>query len=175
MEYRIGNGFDVHKFGPGNSIMICGIKIPFDKGVIAHSDGDVGLHALVDAILGALSSGDIGKHFPPTDTAWAGASSETFLNYAIELLKTKNGRLVNADITIIGERPKLGPYRDVMSKKLSEVTGFPNHCFNIKATTTEGLGFTGRSEGIAAMASVSIELPKQEEHTTTLHHSYPFS
>lgn len=162
-DHRVGMGFDVHRFGTGSGLMICGVHVPFDKGVLAHSDGDVGLHALVDAILGALGEDDIGKHFPPDEEQWADMPSEIFLKRAFKLVRKNGGRLINADITIIAERPKIQFYRESMKSKISSITGYPQTCFNIKATTTEKVGFIGRCEGIAAQAIVSLELPKTNQ------------
>tara|TARA_Y100001934_G_C12384701_1_gene794808 strand:+ start:1635 stop:2900 length:1266 start_codon:yes stop_codon:yes gene_type:complete len=159
LQHRVGMGFDVHRFGSGDGLIVCGIHIPFEKGVEAHSDGDVAIHALVDAILGALGSGDIGTHFPPGEDKWHGISSSNFLTHAINIMHEKNGKLINADITIICERPKISIYREQMIKNISSITGYSKLCFSIKGTTTEKLGFTGRGEGIAAHAIVSIEIP----------------
>ena len=156
-EFRTGTGFDVHRFKEGDGpIMICGIAVPFDKALDAHSDGDVGIHAVCDAIFGALCDGDIGSHFPPSDERWKDASSDQFLRYAMERLAQKGARLIHMDITILCERPKIGPVRDDMRSCLAELAGLPLDAVSVKATTTEKLGFTGRAEGIAAQAAATI-------------------
>src|SRR5712672_2505487 len=158
-DVRTGNGYDVHAFGDGDHVMICGVRVPHSKGFLAHSDGDVGLHALVDAILGALADGDIGSHFPPSDLKWKGASSDQFLKYAIERVTARGGRIANLEVTLICERPKIGPLRDTMRARIAEITGVNISRVAVKATTSERLGFTGREEGIAATASATIRLP----------------
>ncbi|MBV9981300.1 bifunctional 2-C-methyl-D-erythritol 4-phosphate cytidylyltransferase/2-C-methyl-D-erythritol 2,4-cyclodiphosphate synthase [Bradyrhizobium sp.] len=158
-DIRIGTGYDVHAFGAGNHVMICGVKVPHSKGFLAHSDGDVGLHALVDAILGALADGDIGSHFPPSDPQWKGASSDRFLKYAVDRVAAHGGRIANVEVTMICERPKIGPLRDVMRARIAEISGVDISRVAVKATTSERLGFTGREEGIAATASATIRLP----------------
>ena len=158
-DIRIGTGYDVHAFGAGNHVMICGVKVPHSKGFLAHSDGDVGLHALVDAILGALADGDIGSHFPPSDPQWKGASSDRFLKYAVDRVAAHGGRIANIEVTMICERPKIGPLRDVMRARIAEISGVDISRVAVKATTSERLGFTGREEGIAATASATIRLP----------------
>lgn len=158
-DIRMGTGYDVHAFGPGNHLMICGVSVPHDKGFLAHSDGDVGLHALVDAILGALADGDIGAHFPPSDPKWKGASSDRFLEDAVRRVRERGGRIASLEVTMICERPKIGPHRDAMRKRISEISGVPVARVAVKATTSERLGFTGREEGIAATASATIRLP----------------
>ena len=156
-EFRTGTGFDVHRFKEGDGpIMICGIAVPFDKALDAHSDGDVGIHAVCDAIFGALCDGDIGSHFPPSDERWKDASSDQFLRYAVERLAQKGARLIHMDITILCERPKIGPVRDDMRSCLAELASLPLDAVSVKATTTEKLGFTGRAEGIAAQAAATI-------------------
>jgi len=159
LETRTGQGFDVHRFGPGDHLMICGVAVPHDKGVQSHSDGDVGLHALVDAMLGAMAESDIGSHFPPSDPAWTDADSALFVEHANGLLAKRNAELVNVDITIICERPKIGPHRDAMRARLASLLGLAQSRVSVKATTTERLGFTGRGEGIAAQALVTLRLP----------------
>lgn len=161
MDYDIctGNGFDVHAYDTGDHVILCGIKIPHTKSLKGHSDADVAMHALTDAIFGALADGDIGSHFPPSDMQWKGADSSLFLQKAIDLIKENNGRLMHCDITIICEKPKLGAYREQMKTRLSEITGLTKHRIGVKATTSEKLGFCGREEGIAAMASATIALP----------------
>jgi 2-C-methyl-D-erythritol 4-phosphate cytidylyltransferase / 2-C-methyl-D-erythritol 2,4-cyclodiphosphate synthase len=158
-DVRSGTGYDVHAFGEGDHLMICGIRVPHTKGFLAHSDGDVGLHALVDAILGALADGDIGSHFPPSDMKWKGASSDKFLKYAVERVTTRGGRIANLEVTLICERPKIGPLRDTMRARIAEITGLDVSRVAVKATTSERLGFTGREEGIAATACATIRLP----------------
>ncbi len=160
-ETRTGTGFDVHKFGPGEAVIIGGIEIPHDQGLMGHSDADVALHALTDALFGALCDGDIGQHFPPSDPKWKGAASDQFLIYAVDRLKARQGRLVHLDLTIICERPKIGPHREAMTARIAEITGLAPNRVSVKATTTEQLGFTGRKEGIAAQAAVTIELPRE--------------
>jgi 2-C-methyl-D-erythritol 4-phosphate cytidylyltransferase/2-C-methyl-D-erythritol 2,4-cyclodiphosphate synthase len=158
-DIRTGTGYDVHAFGDGDHVWLCGLKVPHSRGFIAHSDGDVGLHALVDAILGALADGDIGSHFPPTDPQWKGAASDKFLKYAIDRVAARGGRIANLEVTMICERPKIGPLRDAMRAKIAEITGVALSRVAVKATTSERLGFTGREEGIAATASATIRLP----------------
>ena len=153
---RIGSGFDVHAFGDGDHVMLGGVKIPHEKGLEAHSDGDVVLHALCDAILGALALGDIGKHFPPSDERWRGADSRDLLRHCISLIQGQGYALNNADITIICERPKITPHGEQMRKNISEDCRVGSDQISVKATTTEKLGFTGRGEGIAAQAVVLL-------------------
>jgi 2-C-methyl-D-erythritol 4-phosphate cytidylyltransferase / 2-C-methyl-D-erythritol 2,4-cyclodiphosphate synthase len=158
-DIRTGTGYDVHAFGEGDHVMICGVRVPHTKAFLAHSDGDVGLHALVDAILGALADGDIGSHFPPSDEKWKGAASHQFLRYAVDRVTARGGRIANLEVTLICERPKIGPHRDVMRARIAEITGVDISRVAVKATTSERLGFTGREEGIAATASATIRLP----------------
>ena len=158
-DVRTGSGYDVHAFGDGDHVMICGVPVPHTRGFLAHSDGDVGLHALVDAILGALADGDIGSHFPPSDPQWKGAASHQFLKYAVDRVAARGGRIAHLDVTLICERPKIGQYRDAMRARIAEITGLHLSRVAVKATTSERLGFTGREEGIAAMASATIRLP----------------
>jgi 2-C-methyl-D-erythritol 4-phosphate cytidylyltransferase/2-C-methyl-D-erythritol 2,4-cyclodiphosphate synthase len=158
-DIRTGTGYDVHALGDGDHVMICGVRVPFDRGFIAHSDGDVGLHALVDALLGALADGDIGSHFPPSDPKWKGASSDRFLEDAVRRVRDRGGRIANLEVTLICERPKIGPHRDVMRARIAEIAGVSVSRVAVKATTSERLGFTGREEGIAATASATIRLP----------------
>jgi len=155
-ETRIGQGFDVHRFCPGNEVMLCGVAVPHDHGLEGHSDADVALHALTDAVLGAAGLGDIGLFFPPSDDQWKGASSDIFLRHAADQVKKSGARIVNVDVTLICERPKLTPYRQQMVEKISEILSIATKRVNIKATTTERLGFTGRKEGIAAQAVASL-------------------
>ena len=157
--FRTGQGFDVHRWGPGPSVWLCGVEIPHDQTLIGHSDADAGLHALTDAILGAIAEGDIGDHFPPTDPRWKGASSDRFLVYAAERVTARGGRIVNVDVTLICEQPKVKPHRQAMRERLAELLSLPLDAVSVKATTTEALGFTGRGEGLAAQAAVSVELP----------------
>ena len=157
-DIRTGSGFDVHRFGPGDKIMLCGIAVPHDHGLIGHSDADVGLHALTDAILGAIAAGDIGQHFSPSDPRWRGADSAQFLAHAGSLVSARGGRILSADITLICERPKVGPHRAAMVARVAAILGLDPERVSVKATTTEGLGFTGRGEGIAAQATASIAL-----------------
>jgi 2-C-methyl-D-erythritol 4-phosphate cytidylyltransferase/2-C-methyl-D-erythritol 2,4-cyclodiphosphate synthase len=161
-DIRTGTGYDVHAFGAGDHVMICGVRVPHSKGFLAHSDGDVGLHAIVDAILGALADGDIGSHFPPSDMKWKGASSDQFLRYAVERLTARGGRIANLEVTLICERPKIGPLRDQMRARIADITGVHISRVAVKATTSEKLGFTGREEGIAATASATVRLPWSE-------------
>jgi 2-C-methyl-D-erythritol 4-phosphate cytidylyltransferase / 2-C-methyl-D-erythritol 2,4-cyclodiphosphate synthase len=161
-DIRTGTGYDVHAFGEGDHVWLCGVRVPHTKGFLAHSDGDVGLHALVDAILGALADGDIGSHFPPSDMKWKGASSDQFLKYAIERVTARGGRIANLEVTMICERPKIGPLRDTMRARIAEISGVDISRVAVKATTSERLGFTGREEGIAATASATVRLPWSE-------------
>jgi 2-C-methyl-D-erythritol 4-phosphate cytidylyltransferase/2-C-methyl-D-erythritol 2,4-cyclodiphosphate synthase len=157
-EFRTGMGFDAHRFMPGDHVWLCGVKIAHDKTLEGHSDADAGLHALTDAILGAIGEGDIGQHFPPSDPKWRGANSAQFLEHAMGLLRMKGGMLTNADVTLICERPKIGPHRDAMRTRIAEITATDVSRISIKATTTEGMGFTGRGEGLAAQAVVTVRL-----------------
>jgi 2-C-methyl-D-erythritol 4-phosphate cytidylyltransferase/2-C-methyl-D-erythritol 2,4-cyclodiphosphate synthase len=158
-DIRTGTGYDVHALTDGDHLMLCGVRVPFNRGFLAHSDGDVGLHAIVDAILGALADGDIGSHFPPSDPKWKGAASDQFLKHAVGLVHQRGGRIANLEVTMICEAPKIGPLRDVMRAKIAEITGLPQSRIAVKATTSERLGFTGRQEGIAATAAATIRLP----------------
>jgi 2-C-methyl-D-erythritol 2,4-cyclodiphosphate synthase len=153
---RIGNGFDVHAFGEGDHLMLGGVRIPFERGGVAHSDGDVAIHALCDALLGALALGDIGTHFPPSDEKWRGADSRQFLRHCALLLDQHGWTLANADLTIICERPRIGPHVEAMRAALASDLGATPAQVSVKATTTEKLGFTGRGEGIAAQAVVLL-------------------
>jgi 2-C-methyl-D-erythritol 4-phosphate cytidylyltransferase/2-C-methyl-D-erythritol 2,4-cyclodiphosphate synthase len=158
-EYRAGTGFDVHRFAPGDHCILCGVKVPHIARLEGHSDADVGLHTLTDAILGAIGGGDIGQHFPPSDMQWKGAASDIFLKHAADLVRKRGGRIVNVDVTLICERPKIGPHTPAMRAKVAEILAIEVDRVNVKATTTERLGFTGREEGIAAQAAVSVALP----------------
>jgi len=149
---RIGHGFDVHAFGPGDHVMLGGVRVRSERGLVAHSDGDVVLHALCDAMLGALALGDIGRHFPPSDPQWHGADSRTFLRHCHALIAGLGWQLGNADITVVCERPKIGPHADAMREAIASDLGVAVDAISIKATTTERMGFTGRGEGIAAHA-----------------------
>lgn len=153
---RIGQGFDVHAFGEGDHVMLGGVRVPHSQGVLAHSDGDVVLHALCDAMLGALALGDIGKHFPPSDPAWRGADSRRFLRAVAAMLAERGYELGNADITVVCEAPKVGPHAQAMRETIAADLGVDIDRISIKATTTETLGFTGRREGIAALATVLV-------------------
>ena len=158
-EVRVGQGFDVHRFGGDGPVMLCGVAIDHDQGLAGHSDADVGLHALTDAVLGALAAGDIGAHFPPSDPEWAGAPSALFLAHAAKLVAEAGGAIAGVDLTLICERPKVGPHRDAMRASVAEILGIAVGRVSVKATTTEGLGFTGRGEGIAAQATATLRLP----------------
>ena len=161
-DIRTGTGYDVHAFGDGDHLMICGVRVPHTRGFLAHSDGDVGLHALVDAILGALADGDIGAHFPPSDPKWKGASSDRFLEDAVRRVRERGGRIASLEVTLICERPKIGPWRDAMRTRIAEIANVPVSRVSVKATTSERLGFTGREEGMASTASATIRLPWSE-------------
>lgn len=154
---RIGQGFDVHAFGDGDHVMLGGVRIAHARGIVAHSDGDVVIHALCDAILGALSLGDIGRHFPPSDPQWRGADSRTFLRRVAQLMREHGHVLGNADVTVVAEAPRVGPHADAMRANLAADLGAGVDRVSIKATTSEQLGFTGRGEGLAAMAVVLLE------------------
>ncbi|MEO3430104.1 bifunctional 2-C-methyl-D-erythritol 4-phosphate cytidylyltransferase/2-C-methyl-D-erythritol 2,4-cyclodiphosphate synthase [Pelagibius sp. CAU 1746] len=158
-ETRVGQGFDVHAFGPGDHVTLCGVRIDHDAGLVGHSDADVGLHALTDAILGALGAGDIGSHFPPSDPQWKGAESGRFIRHARDLVAARGGRILHLDVTLICERPKVGPHRGAMVARVAELLDLPAERVSVKATTTEKLGFTGRGEGIAAQAAATLALP----------------
>jgi 2-C-methyl-D-erythritol 4-phosphate cytidylyltransferase / 2-C-methyl-D-erythritol 2,4-cyclodiphosphate synthase len=156
---RVATGYDVHAFGPGDAVVLCGVSIPHQKKLTGHSDADVGLHALTDALLGTIADGDIGVHFPPSDERWRGAPSDLFLKDAAERLAARGGVIVHIDLTFICEAPRIGPYRDAMRVKLGEILGLALSQISVKATTNEGLGFIGRGEGIAAMATATVRLP----------------
>ncbi len=158
-DIRTGQGYDVHQFEAGDKVILCGIDIPHTQKLKGHSDADVGLHALTDAILGALGAGDIGDHFPPSDPQWKGAASDQFLRHAAELVASRGGVIANLDLTLICEAPKIGPHRDAMQQKIGQIINLDPSRVSVKATTTEKLGFTGRGEGIAAMATATIRLP----------------
>ena len=154
--FRIGTGFDVHAFKAGNSVKLCGVEIPFHKSLAGHSDADVALHALTDAILGALALGDIGLHFPDSDMKWKEADSGIFLNWSMDQVKKRNLELSNIDLTIICEKPKISVYREQLEQNLSELCALGHERVNVKATTTEHLGFIGREEGIASICSILL-------------------
>ncbi|KQY26092.1 2-C-methyl-D-erythritol 2,4-cyclodiphosphate synthase [Caulobacter sp. Root487D2Y] len=156
---RMGQGFDAHRWGPGQSVWLCGVEIAHDETLIGHSDADAGLHALTDAILGAIGEGDIGDHFPPTDPQWKGAASDKFLIHAVDLVRQRGAALVNVDVTLICERPKIKPHRAAMRRRLAAILDLPLDRVSVKATTTEGMGFTGRGEGLAAQAIAVVETP----------------
>ena len=159
-ETRFGTGFDVHKFSDeAGPIWLGGIKFESERRMLAHSDGDVGLHALCDAIFGAIADGDIGAHFLPSDPKWENADSTIFLDFAVKRVLARGGRIMNLDLTFICQTPKIGPHRDAMRHRIAEICGISIDRVSVKATTSEGLGFTGREEGIAAQASASIALP----------------
>ena len=156
IDVRCGSGFDVHSFGEGDHVTLCGIEVPHSHGIEAHSDGDAALHALTDALLGTIGAGDIGDHFPPSDPQWRGVNSAVFLTHALKLLQERGGHVTNADVTIICERPKIGPHREAMCGKIAGLLGVERERVSVKATTSEGLGFTGRREGVAAMATATV-------------------
>jgi 2-C-methyl-D-erythritol 4-phosphate cytidylyltransferase/2-C-methyl-D-erythritol 2,4-cyclodiphosphate synthase len=156
---RIGQGFDAHRFGPGDGVWLCGVRIAHTAGLVGHSDADAGLHALTDALLGAIAAGDIGDHFPPTDERWKGVSSDRFLLHAVSLVAGEGGRVSNVDVTLICEAPKINPHRRAMRARMAELLGVDIARVSVKATTTEGMGFAGRAEGIAAQAVAMVDLP----------------
>ncbi|MES2473552.1 MAG: bifunctional 2-C-methyl-D-erythritol 4-phosphate cytidylyltransferase/2-C-methyl-D-erythritol 2,4-cyclodiphosphate synthase [Pseudomonadota bacterium] len=157
-DVRTATGYDVHKFTDGDHIWLCGLKVPHSHGLEGHSDADVGLHAITDALLGCIGEGDIGQHFPPTDERWRGAASWKFLDHAASLVRAKGGVINHVDVTLICERPKVGPHRDAMKARIAEILKIETSRVSVKATTTEGLGFTGRREGIAAQAIATVKL-----------------
>ncbi len=156
MDVRLGNGYDVHRFGEGDHVVLCGVKIPHNRGLQGHSDADVGMHAVTDAIYGALAQGDIGQHFPPSDPQWKGAASDIFLRHAVALAGQMGFRISNADCTLVCEYPKIGPHAQAMREEMSKIMGLRADQVSVKATTSERLGFTGRSEGIAALATACL-------------------
>ncbi len=160
METRTAFGFDVHMFAPGASVMLGGVAIPHSHALSGHSDADAGLHALTDAVLGTIGAGDIGQHFPPSDPQWRGVSSNRFLRHAVDMLTRQGGRILNLDLTLVCEAPRIGPYREKMRESIARIAGVPVSRVSVKATTTEGLGFTGRREGIAAQAVATVEVPR---------------
>ena len=159
MDIRTGNGFDVHAFGPGDHVVLCGVKIPHDHGLKGHSDADVGMHTVTDAIYGALAEGDIGQHFPPSDPQWKGAASEIFLRHAVELARSRGFTLTHVDCTLICEHPKIGPHAPAMRAEMSRLLEIEIGRVSVKATTSEQLGFTGRGEGIACIATATLVKP----------------
>lgn len=159
MDIRTGQGFDVHRFGPGDHVTLCGVVVPHDRGLQGHSDADVGMHAATDAIYGALAAGDIGRHFPPSDPQWKGAASEIFLAHACALVRAAGYRITLIDVTMICERPKIGPYASEMTSEMARISGLDPSSISVKATTSERLGFTGREEGIAALATATLVKP----------------
>jgi 2-C-methyl-D-erythritol 4-phosphate cytidylyltransferase/2-C-methyl-D-erythritol 2,4-cyclodiphosphate synthase len=158
-DIRVGQGFDVHPFAPGAHLWICGVRIPHGMSLAGHSDADVGLHALTDAVLGAIGAGDIGMHFPPSNPRWRGAASDQFLGHAADLVRARGGAIAAVDVTVICERPKIAPYRTAMVERVAAILGIVSDRVSVKATTTEKLGFTGRAEGIAAQAVATVRLP----------------
>lgn len=162
-ETRVGQGFDVHRLGPGATITLCGVTLPHDQSLIGHSDADVGMHALTDAIFGALADGDIGAHFPPSDPQWRGAASDQFLAFARDRVHQRGGAIVHVDVTLICERPKIGPHRDAMRARIADILKINIGRVSVKATTSEKLGFPGRGEGIACQAAATIRLPTEED------------
>lgn len=154
-----GQGFDVHAFGPGDRLWLCGVELPHQRGLVGHSDADVGLHALCDALLGTIAAGDIGDHFPPDDPQWRGAASNQFVRHCLSLVRAQGGRVLHVDVTLIGERPRVKPHREAMRARMAELLELPPVRVSLKATTTERLGFTGREEGLAAQAVATVELP----------------
>jgi 2-C-methyl-D-erythritol 4-phosphate cytidylyltransferase/2-C-methyl-D-erythritol 2,4-cyclodiphosphate synthase len=159
-DVRTGTGFDVHAFGQGDHVMLGGVRIAHTSAAIGHSDADVVLHALTDAVLGALADGDIGQHFPPTDPRWRGASSDQFLAFAVERVRAKGGRISLLDVTVLCEAPRIGPHRDAIRESIARIAEISPTRVAVKATTTERLGFTGRGEGIAALATATVRLPE---------------
>jgi 2-C-methyl-D-erythritol 4-phosphate cytidylyltransferase/2-C-methyl-D-erythritol 2,4-cyclodiphosphate synthase len=157
-EFRTGMGFDAHRFVAGDHVWLCGVKIAHDKGLEGHSDADAGLHALTDAILGAIGAGDIGQHFPPSDPKWRGANSAQFLSHAAQLMRNAGGTLAHCDVTLICEQPRIGPHREAMRARIADILGVEVSRISVKATTTEGMGFTGRGEGLAAQAVATIRM-----------------
>ena len=156
MDIRLGNGFDVHAFGPGDHVTLCGVDVPHDAGLVGHSDADVGMHTVTDAIYGALAQGDIGQHFPPSDPQWKGAASAIFLRHAVDLAAEMGFEICNVDCTLICETPKIGPHAARMRAVMAELMGLEPARVSVKATTSERLGFTGRGEGIACIATAAL-------------------
>jgi 2-C-methyl-D-erythritol 4-phosphate cytidylyltransferase / 2-C-methyl-D-erythritol 2,4-cyclodiphosphate synthase len=158
-ETRVGQGFDVHAFAPGDHVWLCGVRVPHSAALSGHSDADVALHALADALYGALGEGDIGTHFPPSDPQWKGAASKVFLAHAAGRVRARGGFIVNLDATLICEAPRIGPHREAMRARVAEIAGLDVARVGVKATTTERLGFAGRGEGIACLATATVRLP----------------
>ena len=158
-DIRVGQGYDVHAFAPGEAVTLCGVHIPHEKRLKGHSDADVAMHALTDAIFGALAEGDIGRWFPPSDPQWKGASSDIFLRHAVDLAAKRGYRITHADCTLICEYPKIGPHAPAMRAAMADIMGLKLDQISVKATTSEKLGFTGRGEGIAALASATLVRP----------------
>jgi 2-C-methyl-D-erythritol 2,4-cyclodiphosphate synthase len=156
MTIRVGNGFDVHAFSEGNHVTLCGVQVPHERGLSGHSDADVALHAIADALYGALAAGDIGRHFPPSDPQWKGAASDIFLRHAAALVAERGFAIANIDCTLICEAPKIGPHADAMRAAVAGVLGIETAQVSVKATTSERLGFTGRGEGIACLATCAL-------------------
>ncbi|MEM8653881.1 MAG: 2-C-methyl-D-erythritol 2,4-cyclodiphosphate synthase [Pseudomonadota bacterium] len=156
MDIRLGNGFDVHAFGPGDHVTLCGVRVPHDRGLVGHSDADVGMHTVTDAIYGALAQGDIGQHFPPSDPQWKGAASDIFLRHAVDLAGEMGFEISNVDCTLICEAPKVGPHASEMRRVMAGIMGLDEARVSVKATTSERLGFTGRGEGIACIATAAL-------------------
>jgi len=154
---RVGQGFDVHRFGRGGPLRLCGLELPSDLGLVGHSDADVALHAICDALFGTVAAGDLGEHFPSSDERWRGMASTVFLEHALEIVAAAGYRVVNCDLTIVGERPRISPHREVLRRRLAELLGVESARISVKATTTDGLGCCGRGEGLAAMAVVLVE------------------
>ncbi|MDP5365015.1 MAG: bifunctional 2-C-methyl-D-erythritol 4-phosphate cytidylyltransferase/2-C-methyl-D-erythritol 2,4-cyclodiphosphate synthase [Paracoccaceae bacterium] len=159
MDIRLGNGYDVHRFGPGDHVTLCGVKVPHGRGLVGHSDADVGMHAVTDAIYGALAMGDIGRHFPPSDPQWKGAASHIFLRHAVLLAQENGFQISNVDCTLVCEYPKIGPHATAMQTEMAAIMGLSADRVSVKATTSERLGFTGREEGIAALATATLVKP----------------
>ncbi|MEO1612835.1 MAG: 2-C-methyl-D-erythritol 2,4-cyclodiphosphate synthase, partial [Pseudomonadota bacterium] len=158
-DIRVGHGYDVHAFAPGDAVILCGVSIPHDRSLKGHSDADVAMHTLTDAIFGAIAEGDIGRWFPPSDPQWKGAASHIFLEKAVERVRARRGVIASVDVTIICERPKIGPHAEAMIAELSRIMDLDRSRISVKATTSERLGFTGREEGIAATATATVRLP----------------
>jgi 2-C-methyl-D-erythritol 4-phosphate cytidylyltransferase/2-C-methyl-D-erythritol 2,4-cyclodiphosphate synthase len=155
----MGQGIDAHRWGPGDGVWLCGVRIPHDGALIGHSDADAGLHALTDALLGALGEGDIGQHFPPSDPRWKGEPSSTFLAHAGGRVAARGGRILSLDLTLVCEQPRIGPHREAMRRSVADILGLDIARVSVKATTTEGMGYTGRQEGLLAQAIAAVELP----------------
>ncbi|MEM8761770.1 MAG: 2-C-methyl-D-erythritol 2,4-cyclodiphosphate synthase, partial [Pseudomonadota bacterium] len=156
MDVRTGHGFDVHRFGPGDHVMLCGVRVPHSNGLIGHSDADVGLHALADALYGALAEGDIGTHFPPSDPQWKGAESHVFLTHAGERVRARDGRITSLDVTLLCERPRIGPHAQAMREEIGRILDLGTDRIGLKATTMERMGFIGREEGMGCIATATV-------------------